>query len=212
MSVPLDRTVIVMLASGRSRRYGRRDKLVAPLAGKPLIRHAGDLLSGMEALAHVAVCPPHRAEIAERLQPKFVIALNKAPARGMGHSIAVGVHVAMQFKPDAVLVCMADMPFIERPQLELLLQNLGGEAGNDVVHSGGPDGARPPSAFTSDCFAALEQLDGDAGARAIMTDPARRILGLNFPAPLLQDVDTREDLDLAVRQHALRARYAGSGG
>jgi molybdenum cofactor cytidylyltransferase len=210
MSVALDKTVLILLASGRSRRYGRRDKLMEKLAGKPLVKHAADVLGGMDAMAHVAVCPSGRPEIGERLQPRFVVALNKAPARGMGHSIAVGVHVAMQFKPDAVLICMADMPFIEEVQITDLLSRLGGEGGHDIVHSGGKDGARPPTAFTSACFADLEALDGDEGARLIMTDPKRRILGLSAPAPLLRDVDTKDDLQIAAKQYALRQRYLGA--
>ena len=125
--VPLNRTVVVLLASGLSRRFGWRDKLLEDLGGKPLFEHAAGVISGLDALARIAVCPGDKKDIGERLIDRFVIAVNKTPRSGLGNSIAVGVDVAMKFKPDAVLLCMADMPFIEPWMIEKVLSQLGGE-------------------------------------------------------------------------------------
>jgi len=61
MSVPLNRVVVMLLASGLSRRYGRRDKLMARLGHKPLIDHSADVIASLQVLARVAVCPPSTA-------------------------------------------------------------------------------------------------------------------------------------------------------
>ena len=201
MSVPLNRAAIILLASGLSRRYGNRDKLTANLGGKHLIEHSASELAKLPALTRVAVTPTDRNDLKEHLINRFVIALNRKPKHGLGHSIAVGVQVALQFKPDAIVVCMGDMPFIEGWLVEALLTKLGDA---DIVHAGGAERVHPPTAFGAACFDQLKALDGDDGAKRIIGQGGFRVAGLNAPAPILVDVDTREELEFAKRQLALR--------
>lgn len=205
MSVPLERAVIVLLASGLSRRYGRRDKLMSRLGYKHLIDHSAGVIAKLPVLARVAVCPPDRHKVRDALEGPFIIALNKKPARGIGHSIAVGVRVALQFKPDAIVVCMGDMPFIEPWLVEAIVARLG-EA--DIVHAGPPGRMHPPTAFGAGCFDKLRDLDGDDGAKRIIGQGGFRVVGFDAPAPLLLDVDTREELGFARRQLAVREKYS----
>jgi molybdenum cofactor cytidylyltransferase len=205
MSVPLNRAAIILLASGLSRRYGSRDKLTANLGGKHLIEHSASELAKLPALARVAVTPADRHELKDHLINRFVIALNKKPKHGLGHSIALGVQVALQFKPDAIVICMSDMPFIEGWLIEALLAKLGDA---DIVHAGAAERVHPPTAFGAACFDQLKALDGDDGAKRIIGQGGFRVTGLNAPAPILVDVDSREELDFAKRQLALRNEIA----
>lgn len=205
MSVALERTVVVLLASGLSRRYGRRDKLMSRLGYKHLIDHSAGVIASLPALARVAVCPPDRHKVRDALEGPFIIALNKKPARGIGHSIAVGVQVALQFKPEAIVVCMGDMPFIEAWLVEALVARLGDA---DIVHAGPPARMHPPTAFGAVCFDKLRYLDGDDGAKRIIGQGGFRVAGFDAPPPLLLDVDTREELGLARRQLAVREKYS----
>jgi molybdenum cofactor cytidylyltransferase len=209
MKVPLHRTAVVLLASGLSRRFGWRDKLMTPLRGRPLLDHAASELSSLNPLARIAVCPSNKSGIAERLADRFVIAVNKKPSEGLGTSIAVGAQVAQQFRPDAVVFCMADMPFVEKDLVLDLVDNIGGPNDVKIVHAGGTDGARPPTAFHASCLPLLQQLGGDEGARHLLTDPTLAVRAINAPKPMLMDVDTQEDLKLAAKQMAIRKRYGG---
>lgn len=205
MSVAMNRTAVVMLASGLSRRYGRRDKMMARLGGKPLIEHAAGAITTLDPLTRVAVCPTDRPEIGEALINRFVIAVNKKPKLGLGHSIAVGVQVALQFKPDAILLTMGDMPFVEPWVFEGVVDRLGN--GADIVHSGDVEGTRPPTVFGPATFDQLASLDGDDGAKRIIGQGGFNVVGFNAPPPLLLDIDTKDDLDLAQRQLQIRERY-----
>jgi CTP:molybdopterin cytidylyltransferase MocA len=205
MTVPLGRAAIILLASGLSRRYGNRDKLTANLGGKHLIEHSASELAKLPALTRVAVTPSDRHDLKEHLINRFVIALNRKPKHGLGHSIAVGVQVALQFKPDAIVICMGDMPFIEGWLIEALLAKLGDA---DIVHAGAPDRVHPPTAFGPACFDQLRTLDGDDGAKRIIGQGGFRVAGLAAPSPILVDVDTREELDFAKRQLAVRDEIA----
>ncbi|HEV7690124.1 MAG TPA: nucleotidyltransferase family protein [Hyphomonadaceae bacterium] len=204
--ISLSRTAVVLLASGLSRRYGRKDKMLEDLGGRPLIEHAASLISRMDALTRIAVCPADRKQIGERLIDRFVIAVNQKPKDGLGHSIAVGVKVALQFKPDAILIAMGDMAFIEPWMLRDLVGGLG-NGGVDIVHSGGSEGARPPTAFGPACFEALSQLEGDEGARPLIQSGKLRIASIGAPAPLLIDIDTKEDIEIAREQFRIRERH-----
>ncbi len=205
--VPMNRTAVILLASGLSRRYGWRDKLLVDLGGKPLFEHSASVISGLDPLARIAVCPGDRKDIGERLINRFVIAVNRQPRSGLGNSIAVGVDVAMKFKPDAVLLCMADMPFIEPWMLDKVLSQLGGETNIEIVHSGEADAVRPPTAFSSACFRALLVLSGDDGAKRVIGQGGFNVAGASIPTPLLADVDTKEELRLARQQFAIRRRH-----
>ncbi len=210
MSVAINRTVVILLASGLSRRFGWRDKLLHPLRGRPLLDYAADAAARVDALARVAVCPSDHPKIAERLHGRYVIALNKAPKHGMGHSIAVGVEVALQFQPEAIAICMADMPLIEPEVISGVVAALGGPDGANIAHSGNLDRPSPPTAFDASCFGVLRQLEGDEGAREIMRQTRFKAIGLSVPDPLLTDVDTKEDVDHAARLLGLRDKHLGT--
>jgi molybdenum cofactor cytidylyltransferase len=203
----MNRSAVVLLASGRSRRFGWRDKLLQDLDGQPILTHAASVLAAQDWLARVAVCPVDIPKIGELLEGPFVIALNSKPARGLGHSISVGMRIARQFRPEAVVLCMADVPFLEPSVFEGLLARLGGPERINIVHSGSAGLIRPPTAFDAACFEALEALEGDDGARDIMRDPVRRVACIEAPQALLADIDTPDDLDQARQQMAIRARH-----
>jgi molybdenum cofactor cytidylyltransferase len=208
--IAMNRTAVILLASGLSRRYGGRDKMLEPLGGKPLIEHAAGIVSGLDALARIAVCPADRKQIGERLINRFVIAVNKRPKDGLGHSIAVGVKVALQFKPDAILLVMGDMAFIEEWMLLDLVDGVG-DGGADIVHSGRSEGVRPPTAFGATCFEELAKLEGDEGARPLLQSGRFKVASIGAPAPLLIDVDTKEDIAIAREQYAIREKHRAAG-
>lgn len=206
MISPMHKTAIVLVASGLSRRFGRQDKMLANLGGMPLVEHAARAITSLHPLTRVAVCPANKPAIGERLIDRFVIAVNKKPKDGLGHSIALGAQVALQFKPDAIMVCMGDMPFVEPWLLDALSRRLA-EGGADIVHAGTSDRPHPPTVFGGNCFDRLASLDGDDGAKALMRASDLRVVAFSAPAPVLLDVDTRDDLELAARQLAIRARH-----
>src|SRR3546814_17898790 len=47
---------LILLAAGRSPRFGVADKLAAPLHGRPLVQHAATTLSPLTFGRHIAVC------------------------------------------------------------------------------------------------------------------------------------------------------------
>ena len=206
MKCPGDQTVAILLASGLSRRFKRRDKLLQELGGKPLVEHSAKVLTEIDFLARVAVCPSRNDMLRSRLDGRFIIAPNASPEAGMGVSVSVGVRVAMQFRPQSVLLCLADMPFVELSSIETLLGRFGEGVGADVVHAGSGEIARPPAVFGRACFEPLQALTGDQGAGKVVRRSDIRSEGIGLSDTELFDVDTHFDLETARQQLQVRER------
>ncbi len=178
----------VVLAAGRSSRFGDDHKLLALWRGKPLVAHVVD------AIAAAGLPPPlvvlgHRADDVRAALAGRAVHYATAPdwADGMGRSLAAGI-AAVPADWDAALVCLGDMPAVE-PELIAALAAAPGDVVAPVW-----DGRRGhPVRWPRAAFARLCQLSGDNGGRALMADH----LVTQVPAPsgaCLADIDTRAAL------------------
>ncbi len=176
---------LVLLAAGRSRRFGDGDKLAHPLGGTPLALHVVEALAPMPFGARIAVVCDTKVDFAAR---GFSVVRNAAPEAGQARSLALGVAAARAAGAEAVLVALADMPRVTRHHVLRMLDEARGSGA--LLASSEGDAPRPPALFGRDHFDALEALEGDRGAR----DLIRRGRLLLAPPGTLIDVDTPEDL------------------
>jgi CTP:molybdopterin cytidylyltransferase MocA len=110
------RAVAVVTAAGSAERFGGK-KLLAPVAGEPLLDHTiRSLLEGGVAEVIVVVSAEARRELARDVSAMDDVHVrvleNADPSRGMFSSIQVGVASAVG---DALLVLPGDMPYV-RPE------------------------------------------------------------------------------------------------
>ncbi len=179
----------ILLAAGRSRRFGARDKLSVPLDGRPLGLHAASALADLPFLTRIVV-----TGTASLTWPDFEVVPNDDPDAGMAHSIALGVTAAHHQGAEAVLIALADMPFVSREHFERLIAAYRGP--ESIAASSDGIKALPPALFGADWFEKLQQLAGDQGARALL-DGAERI---RAAANQLIDIDCPDDLEAVARQ------------
>jgi molybdenum cofactor cytidylyltransferase len=103
----------VVLAAGRSSRFGDAHKLLADWQGKPLIAHAIDAVSAAGLPAPIVVLGHAADAVRAALTGRSVQFVEAADwADGMGRSLAAGI-AAVPADWDAALVCLADMPAVE---------------------------------------------------------------------------------------------------
>ncbi|QLG27776.1 molybdenum cofactor guanylyltransferase [Halorarum halophilum] len=115
----------VVIAGGRSTRFGDRDKAVAPLAGTPMIRRVADRLLDATDRLVVNCRPDQRDAIANALDsyPNPVqYAEDEDPDLGPMAGIRTGLRgVEGWGGPDALAFVVAcDMPFVEPSLVEYL--------------------------------------------------------------------------------------------
>lgn len=181
-----ERIAAVVLAAGGSVRFGA-DKLVHPLNGKPLGAHAADVIAGLPFAHRFAVVPVgNRQRATIYVSRGFDLIPNPDPEQGLSSSIALAAGVAAALGAQALLLCLADMPFITRAHLALLV----GAAGTEPVTTVNAGVRSPPAIFPSAMFADLMALSGDRGARPLL-DAA---ITVEAEAGLVRDIDTPSDL------------------
>ncbi len=189
--MPDHSTFAIILAAGESSRFGSTKQL-ALLHDETLVGRAvrlaeevcGDrsvLVVGSDWKIVLAACGPQRG---------FFVR-NDNYESGMASSIACGVksvaHIA-----DAVLLMMADQPLITAEHLNSLLEEWK-KAPDDIIVSEYSGIQGPPVIFPENCFDGLMKLEGDQGARSLLSDNRYSVKGLAFDAAAI-DIDTPEDL------------------
>jgi molybdenum cofactor cytidylyltransferase len=189
------RVVVVVLAAGESRRFGRLKQL-EPWGEGTLLTHAVDvaLASRADRVFVVLGCQADACRAALGERPVSIV-VNPDWAAGQSTSVQAGL-AALPGNFDAVLFHLADQPgvtpavindLIERHAATLapvLWPEYRGRRGN-------------PTMFDRSTFSQFEALRGDVGARPVLLAHARAGTGAPVAVEeegVLRDVDTPGDL------------------
>ncbi|APA87507.1 nucleotidyltransferase family protein [Paraburkholderia sprentiae WSM5005] len=183
----------VLLAAGVGSRFdphGLRNKLLAPLPdGTPVAHEAAHRLLRVVTRV-VAVVRPGSDALARALNDAGCDVVFAASAgRGMGSSLAAGIDASDD--AEGWIVALADMPRIALPTIEAVARALGNGAPLVAPFYDGQRGH--PVGFGSGHRDALLALDGDTGAKALLSSHALTRIDVDDPG-ILRDVDTPEDL------------------
>ena len=183
--IAADRTLLILLAAGQSRRFGAADKLAQPYRGRPLALHVVDALKSVPFMDRVAIVSGTDLDFGAL---GYRVIANPRPENGMSGSIKLGVEAAQSLGAAAVLIALADMPRITPMHIFRLLDQAG--RADSVVASSDGDVTGPPALFAAGRFAELMQIEGDHGGRALIGE-AKSVIA---PKSELIDIDTPEDL------------------
>ncbi len=181
---------VILLAAGTSQRFGTDDKLLAPLAGEPLVLHAARHIALLAPRRRIAVCRDDHGALARLLVTHgFEIVANPHPNEGLSRSLSCGVAEAARGPDVAAMVCLADMPFVGTGHLRKLIARFDPVAAPVVASTNG-DAAMPPALFARALFETRRSGDGDRGGKALLADAAL----VPAPAAELADIDRPGDL------------------
>ncbi|AJZ61774.1 NTP transferase domain-containing protein [Paraburkholderia fungorum] len=183
----------VLLAAGFGSRFdpdGLHNKLLAQMPdGTPVAHEAAHRL--LRVVSRVlAVVRPGSDALARLLNDAGCdVVFAESANRGMGASLAAGIEASDD--AGGWIVALADMPRIATPTIEAVARALDGGASIVAPFYQGQRGH--PVGFGIEHRDALMALDGDTGARALLT--SQRVMRLDVDDPgILRDVDTPEDL------------------
>jgi CTP:molybdopterin cytidylyltransferase MocA len=189
------RTAGVILAAGLSRRMGR-NKLIAEVSGKTLVRHAAEAaLEG--GLNPVLVVTGHRPEEIEQalagLPVRFVH--NPAYADGLSTSLKRGIESLPEDRAGA-MVLLGDMPGVTPDLVTRVVAAFEPAKGRSICIATADGERGHPVLWGREFFPELMQLSGDQGARALMAMHADKIVEVVAgDAGPLTDIDTPEALE-----------------
>ena len=180
----------VLLAAGRSRRFGEENKLLASIEGEKMVARVAEMLLQVRpALRSVIVVTGYQdalvREALEGMELDFVH--NPDYESGLASSLRTGLD-ALPDSIDGALICLGDMPWIRARHIEGLLEAfvpdsicvpmVEGRRGNPVL-------------WASRFFARMRTGEGDVGARRLLTEHGEHIREVSYDdKATLLDVDT----------------------
>ncbi len=183
--IEAERVALVLLAAGRSQRFGTADKLMAPYLGRPLGMHVVVALEAVPFCDRIAVVSETKLDLSGC---GYRVVRNDDPAAGLGRSLRLGVEAACAGRAEAVLIALADMPRVTATHIHRLLDRA--EGPDAIVASSDGVDPRPPALFGCNHLNALLKSEGDMGARELVKHGHHVVTS---PAELA-DIDTAEDL------------------
>ncbi len=190
------RTVALVLAAGAGSRFGG-GKLLATLAGRPILQHVLDRLAEA-GLVDVVVVLGGDARVVEQViawrSERRVI--NSTPERGLASSLHVGMDA---LRPDAaaVLIALGDQPLVAVETIRSLIDSPVDPSRPVVVPAYDGDLGRNPVLLRRAAFALAREASGDRGLGPVLADhpEAVQTIPISGDNP---DVDTQDDLARAA--------------
>ena len=185
----------VVLAAGTSSRYGPENKLLEPIDGEPLVRHAARALVASQVEA-VTIVVGHEADRVRRTVAELPLSIRENPDYETGQSTSVreGIRAAAAAGADAAVIALGDMPDVSPTTVDTLVA--GYERGAGTAIAPAYDGQRGnPVLFDHRFFDALADVSGDTGGREILRSAADATLIEVDDPGVARDVDTPADLD-----------------
>ena len=198
------RVAAIILAAGTSSRFragGGREasKLVAPHAGKPLVRHVAEAALASQARPVILVTGHARGEVEAALAGLALTRVhNAAYAEGLAGSLKAGIAAVPPGAAGAVIL-LGDMPGVTAAIIDALIEAFAASP-HALAVVPAHDGRRGnPALLGRAAFPAFAGLSGDQGARKLIDaagDAVIEVLVAN--EAIFRDIDTRADF-LALR-------------
>jgi molybdenum cofactor cytidylyltransferase len=181
---------ILLLAAGASRRFGSDKRLAQLPSGSSVLEASVALYQSCGLPLRVCIRPDDEsiAELLDSLQVETIVC--RAAQAGMGQTIADGVAAMPPWK--AVLIALADMPFIQPGTVRKLADELMEDAICLPVYEGRTG---HPVGFGRRFYPELKKLSLDSGARSIVQGNTNAVATIEVnDGGILQDIDQPQDL------------------
>ena len=189
-AAPLPAASAIILAGGRSTRFGR-DKLAEPVDGRPLLHHAAEAVAAV-ATDVIVVAPP---DVVPPLPDGVRLVHDEAPFEGPLAGCMTGLVAARE---PVVVVVGGDMPSLEPAVLALLIRALVASSADAAVLE--RHGRRQQLPFATRTGAGTDAgrrllAQGERRLGALMDRLTVRVLAEDEWRPLDPDARTLRDVD-----------------
>jgi molybdenum cofactor cytidylyltransferase len=188
------KVLAVVLAAGAGRRFGST-KMLAPLAGRPVIEHVLDAVAEAGLADVVVVLGDQAAAIRSAVTWRTErIAINSRPMDGLSSSLRVGLDAAAEDRAvEAVLVLLGDQPAVRPAVISAVLAAAEATPEPIIRVRYSDDEAPNPVLLRRAAWALAAGLSGDRGLGPLLADRADLVAEV-AAAGANPDIDTPEDL------------------
>lgn len=188
----------ILLAAGIGRRFGA-DKRLQEINGRKIAQIT--TATYLAAFAHVRVVVRHASDPLHDLLTNVEIVVAPDAEQGMGHSLRRGIQdVPWRY----AFVGLMDMPWLQAGTLQTLIARARSERWSRIIRprlqtTESTSAANPPwghpIGFPQELFAAMQLLQGDAGARQLLRSHQHLVTEVTTDdSGVIKDIDTPADL------------------
>ncbi|MGF1610337.1 MAG: NTP transferase domain-containing protein [Kiloniellales bacterium] len=194
----------VVLAAGRSTRMGPVNKLLADVAGAPMVRRVAEAVLASRAEPVVVVTGHNRDKVEAALTGLGVTTVHNSDyAAGLSTSLHRGL-AAVPAEADGVVVCLGDMPRVSPAVIDRLIAAFNPVEGRAICVPTWQGKRGNPVLLARRFFAEIQAVAGDVGAKALIGEYPEVVAEVPMPDDaVLTDIDTPEML-AALRSAAER--------
>ncbi|WP_157843112.1 NTP transferase domain-containing protein [Bacillus sp. FJAT-44742] len=192
----------IYLAAGQSQRMGY-PKLDIPINGKSL--GSISLETSLNSQLDKVIVVVNQEDPLTWLPSKFLVAQSncivkrsKLSNEGQAVSLKAGLKIAQDLQADAVMVLLADQPFISQKLLDRLI-SIYKIKRPDFIASSFNGIYRPPIIINSILYPELWKLEGDTGARHIIRNNNQGIIVKENEEIQFIDVDTPQQYHYLIK-------------
>ncbi len=185
--------VALILAAGNSSRMGTTKQLL-PWSQNTLLGNAIDVANNSNIDKAFVVLGAEAQRIQEEMVSRnYEVVLNKNWEEGLGASISAGILGILNSvaKPNAILIMLADQPFIDETYLNTLIDHYNANEGK-IIATQYRSKMGVPAIFDQSFFLALQKLKGDEGASQLISKNKNSCFSVD-PGKKATDLDTPED-------------------
>lgn len=129
-----------------------------------------------------------------RTWTKLQIAICTDYAYGMAMSLHCGIRSAMAYKPEGMMMILADQPLLQAQDINRVAETLAANKRCDYAAATDGGGGKPPVAFREHMLGPLLSLSGDEGARKIMRNAKYTGTHVSLSDFSFWDADTEPEL------------------
>jgi molybdenum cofactor cytidylyltransferase len=189
------RVAAVILAAGQSRRMGPSNKLLADVAGKPMVVHVADAVQSSQARPVLAVVGHQADAVRAALAGHDIMFIdNPDYDEGISGSLKHGLR-ALPRGIDGAIICLGDMPRVTATQIDRLVAAFNPVEGRAICVPTFNGKRGNPVLFARRFFEEMESVSGDVGARHLIGEAPELVCEVAMEdRGVLLDIDTPEAL------------------
>jgi molybdenum cofactor cytidylyltransferase len=184
------RIAAIVLAAGESKRWGEGNKLLAPVAGIPMLRRTVEAVAAA-GIRDLIVATGHQWRQVRASLKGLSVAFAHAPdfAHGMAGSLRAGIG-AVPADCAGALICLGDMPFVLPETFRLLAATYDPRGPWMALVPTWEDRRGNPVLIGRPLFREIMRLTGDQGARGLLAAIPERVLEVPCgDSGVLRDLD-----------------------
>lgn len=193
---PAPKVAAIILAAGRSSRFGQRNKLLEEIDGAPMVARVAALALGSGARPVIAVTGFETQRVVKPLRGLGVDIMHNPH---FGEGLSTSLHAGLSAVPadiDGALILLGDMPGVGPEVLDALLVAFAANGPHSICVPV-RDGRRGnPVLWGRNYFPEMMALSGDRGAKPLMGRHAGQIIEVEVATDtIFEDFDVAADFE-----------------